>query len=231
MRGKCALLVGMVSLCGAAAGCGLHEDGLSLVISVPGEGGAAGTEPAPLPAGGTGGVAAAGGAGGSGMATGGTGGMPADGPGGSAGDPPDAGQPPAPDAMPPIRQDASRPEVATVSSGTIECGATRCDADNEVCCAGAAGATSCAPRNDTSCGAVASARRCDGPEDCDGERVCCAQAALIGSFRTTCLKPSECVNLNGAAICRNAADCFDHPYRICAASDFSGSMINTCHRE
>jgi hypothetical protein len=143
-----------------------------------------------------------------GSATGGSGGMATGGQGGTA----DAGTPDA--AMPP-------------TSGTIECGGLSCDADNQVCCAGPAGTTSCV-RRDLGCG-TASTRACDGPEDCDGERICCAEAALVGGYRSSCIKPSECVNAGGAPICRRAADCFT-PYKSCGVADFSGSVVQTCQK-
>jgi hypothetical protein len=220
MRGKLALLG--VALCGAVGGCGLRDEGLATsALTTPDD---AGGTPDPLPAvtGGSGGVAATGGAsgtGGSPVSAGGSGGVAA-GTGGQGGAPsPDAGNPTPtpPDARPPS------------GSGTIECGGVRCNADIEMCCAGAAGTTSCVRQNDNGCGAAASARRCDGPEDCDGERICCAQAAVVGNFRSACLKPSDCVDGGGAALCRGPADCFN-PYRNCAVTDYSGSVVTTCQR-
>jgi hypothetical protein len=143
---------------------------------------------------------------------------------GAAGDPvdlpADAGA--APDLMP----DAAPPAV---TAGSIECGSLRCDVDTQICCMGAAGASTCA-RKDVGCAVTMTPRSCDGPEDCDGERVCCANGqVLVGGFRSACSKPSECTNNGGAPICRGRSDCFG-TFKTCEPTDFSGTHLSTCAR-
>jgi hypothetical protein len=140
--------------------------------------------------------------------------------------PVDAASPPAlPDTAPPMTPDAATPNVST--PGTIACGANRCVVGKEACCVGAAGAAACMPR-DGIC-ALGAARRCDGPEDCDGERVCCARGELVGGYRSTCAKAGECAQLGGAIMCRSGADCPPGGH-ACAPTSFSGSNVGICQR-
>jgi hypothetical protein len=73
------------------------------------------------------------------------------------------------------------------------------------------------------------ARGCDGADDCDVDSVCCAQPALAGSYRSACMRPSDCERTGGAPICRGAADCFGM-YKGCAPSDVGGTTLDTCRR-
>jgi hypothetical protein len=217
MRARNALWM-VVGLGLGVPACALHDGGLSpAALSTPDdEDGGAPADDAPTATGGsggaTGGSAAAGGTGGTGVGAGGQGGAA----------PADAGPLGTTDAT---VHDAHA-EAPAVTAGTITCGTSRCNADNEICCVGATGAGTCSK---SSCAATAATRRCDGPEDCDGERICCAQDALVGGYRTACVKPSECANAGGVPLCRGNADCFDG-YKACAPTDFSGWEVSTCHR-
>lgn len=204
--------------------CTLHDNGLSMAaLSTPEDGGLPAddgpADDASASTGGSGG--ATGGSGGATGGSGGAGGVAAGGQGGGA--PADAGPVGPRDASVP---DAARADAAGVTAGIIVCGAARCDADKEICCVGATGAGTCSKG---ACPATEATRRCDGPEDCDGERICCAQDALVGAYRTACVRPNECANAGGVPLCRSNADCFDG-YKGCATTDFSGWEVSTCHR-
>jgi hypothetical protein len=239
------VLWGLAALCAAAAGCALHDEGLLQALTQPdpqSTGGSDGSEP-PGSTGGTGGVGGVGGVGGTG-GTGGTGGSPVladastDG-GMAAADAPPSGPDAAADVAFPVSPDSGQDTVADVQAeasrleagaggvGVIECGGQFCNSDTEVCCASGASTGSCMRQGAVGCPA-GNTRSCDGPEDCPVDSVCCAQAALLGGYRSSCLRPSDCDKV-GAPICRGNGDCFG-PYKTCASSDVGGTALPTCRR-
>jgi hypothetical protein len=255
MAARSALSVCLVTSCLLVA-CSLQQNGLGVLgegedggtlIGSPGASGGSGG------AGGTGGPSVGGAAGapmtggsaGTAGAPGGSGGGPEGGAGGMS--PVDAAvaplpqdaapmmpPPPAPDApvVVPPPPSPPAPDAAVVvpppptTPGTIACGASQCVSSREYCCANASGSR-CVAR-DALC-TPGAARRCDGPEDCDGERVCCARAEAVGGYRSACVKLTECGQLGGVPVCRSGADC-PAGTRTCSPVSFSGGTISTCQR-
>ena len=91
----------------------------------------------------------------------------------------------------------------------VVCGATSCSLPDMECCLDLA-ATACLAVTDTCAGQV---QRCDGPEDCTGGDVCCAQ--VPNSFilcRPYGMAASDCtgqlVGTNGKLVlCHHSTDC------------------------
>jgi hypothetical protein len=154
--------------------------------------------------------------------------------------PPDAAivlPPPAPDAAPPLPRDAApvpprpdalaRPDAAPPpGQGAVACGNTSCLTPQNYCCVGPNNVAACIPR-DAAC-TLGAARRCDGPEDCDGGRICCARAETVGGYRSACLRTTECAQAGGAPTCRSAVEC-PLSARTCSAASFGGTVIGLCH--
>lgn len=131
--------------------------------------------------------------------------------------------PPPADAAPP-RLDA--PPMPPPAPNTISCGNGTCVAGLQACCVTAT-SSGCIPFAGVCVGGAI--RRCDGPEDCDGGRVCCAQPQNTGTgtnFRTACSRPAECTQQGGVAVCKTTADC--PPNRTCGPVSFPGGTISVC---
>jgi hypothetical protein len=135
--------------------------------------------------------------------------------------PPDAAgdPPPAPEPAPP-------PDAAPPADRGIACGAATCALGAQVCCAGLGGASCIEREGACPLGAV---RACDDPDDCQGDRVCCVRARLIGGFHSQCAKPGECEKLGGAAACRSDADC-RRSLQGCVPTSAAGTVVHTCQR-
>jgi len=138
--------------------------------------------------------------------------------------PPDAAPapPPVPDAAPVVPRDAG--VISPPPVNTVACGSARCVVGQQACCVTAASST-CIPLSGICLGGAA--RRCDGPEDCDGGRICCAHPDPQGGYRSACNRPMECAQMGGATICRTAADC-PGVNRTCAPVVLSGATVNIC---
>lgn len=105
-------------------------------------------------------------------------------------EPPDGGPPPPSDAAPPSPDAAPEP-----LPGTVACGATRCGRGDGCCvpeggdahCFGRASGRSC-ECDGVLCETVEI--RCDGPEDCMGDQLCCADKGITDDFfgSTTCAR-------------------------------------------
>jgi hypothetical protein len=222
----------------AVAACSVHHSGLGAGVQEGDDGGGLIGQPGGA---GSGGAAPGGSAGGA--ATGGSvgsGGAPAE-PAPPIADaasalPADAAMmpapppPPVPDAAPlppdapPLAPDAAllpRDTAPPASTGTIACGSNRCLAGKEACCVTTAGA-SCIPMNGLCLGG--SLFRCDGPEDCDGGRVCCLRMET-GGYRSACARAAECAQAAGTAICRTGADC---PSFTPTCSATTNPMLSVC---
>ncbi|MEZ4219761.1 MAG: hypothetical protein R3B13_02450 [Polyangiaceae bacterium] len=110
------------------------------------------------------------------------------------------------------------------TSGSVSCeGNNDCDLGNSFCCYRLSGPScqsnnqSCSPGTDIFC---------DGPEDCSGGEVCCANLGN-GSFvrRMECVQPNDCRGGDNRVVCGDAAQsCPDQttcsavsnlPYRFC----------------
>ena len=92
-------------------------------------------------------------------------------------------------------------------------------AGKQACCTNGA-VTACIPLNGTCVGG--SVFRCDGPEDCDGGRVCCVRNQ--NGYTSACARAVECTQLGGAALCHTGADC---PLTARTCTPASGS-ISVC---
>jgi len=79
----------------------------------------------------------------------------------------------------------------------IPCADDTCESGTEVCCAGEGGLTC-----ETTCDTISFG--CDGPEDCEGDDVCCGS----GQDGTQCAAAGECGNQqDGDVVCHVADDC------------------------
>jgi hypothetical protein len=107
------------------------------------------------------------------------------------------------DSAPPPRDLAPpRDSGAPSPTNTIACGAAKCVAGKQACCSSGAG-TACIPLNGVCVGG--SVFRCDGPEDCDGGRVCCVRNQ--NGYTSACARAVECAQAGGAALCHTGVDC------------------------
>ena len=150
--------------------------------------------------GGSGGTAGAGGMGGIDApmidapgGTGGTGGMTTDGP--------------RPDAA---LNDAGQ-FTTTVTPNSVPCAAGPCTTPTDVCC----GQLTDAGSVSVMCEAAAMCPMnaplnvaCDGPEDCNGNMVCCGRGGFGGGLRSSCTTAGNCTGgMAGRPLCHNHTQC------------------------
>lgn len=126
------------------------------------------------------------------------------------------------------------PDAGGVSDGStpgvITCGDTTCEAASQQCCisGGGGGASSmCIPIGDACMGAAVD---CDGPEDCSGGTVCCANGGFGGDITVACVDSSMCTGGFGGGfeLCHGASDCTDTSVMCCPimAGGISGAFCS-----
>jgi len=97
----------------------------------------------------------------------------------------------------------------------IPCAGDTCEAGTEVCCAGEGGLTC-----ETTCDTVSFA--CDGPEDCEGDNVCCGS----GQDGTVCAAPGDCGEAqDGDVVCHVADDCPEAGQDCCKPAE---AQVGVC---
>jgi hypothetical protein len=107
--------------------------------------------------------------------------------------------------------DAGHDAALDAGPSAVACGASSCSVPAQECCL-TSPAPACLALTDTCAGQV---QRCDGPEDCTGGEVCCAQ--VPGSFilcRPYGTQASDCTGiLSGSSgeivLCHHSSDCPD----------------------
>jgi len=101
------------------------------------------------------------------------------------------------------------------NEGVVNCGGQSCDILTNTCCVGLGG-QSCKAE----CGLFQAAQKCDGPEDCEGEQVCCVGFPAGSSCNPGC-------NNGQDMLCHIDDDCPEE--MACESCSFPGSPpTNVC---
>ncbi|MGZ3422052.1 MAG: hypothetical protein ACXVEE_29550 [Polyangiales bacterium] len=123
----------------------------------------------------------------------------------------------------------------------VNCGGTVCASD-EVCCASAGGGGATFTCTKGSCPDGGATISCDGPEDCTGGKICCAEVDVTGSglscgyksgvadCQATCntMIPTGCPGKATVRPCHVAADCTESGYKNCCTLSGMGTSATFC---
>jgi len=109
----------------------------------------------------------------------------------------------------------STDDIEDPNEGVVNCGEQSCDIQTNTCCVGLGG-QSCKAE----CGLFQAAQSCDGPEDCEGEQVCCVGFPAGSSCNPGCKNGQE-------MLCHGDDDCPEG--MACESCSFPGSPpTNVC---
>lgn len=148
---------------------------------------------------------------------------------------PDANGGPIVDAAPPKRDASTSPDASLVGPGVVSCnyGKETCDGKlGQVCCVlvepgRVVGASCVTGRCGSSDGSppISEIFACDGPEDCEGQKSCCAYRGGGSGCET-----SESCNLNTdhVQLCHKDSDCDVLPGTLCCPAPGDVVPAGTC---
>ena len=107
----------------------------------------------------------------------------------------------------------------TGGTGTIACGNASCSVPGSKCCAGSP-ATGC---QSTSADCPDVEIRCDGPEDCSGGQICCADFFVGKLDDTSCRSPGQCDK--DEIVCGNSPSACSSGYSCKPISGFPQYLV------
>jgi len=128
---------------------------------------------------------------------------------------------------------ASVPDAAQVACGSATC------APDETCCSSGAPPFTYACVKGKSCPDGSGTLACDGPEDCSGGAICCADVRLettcspsvrTAECRSSCFNmgPTPCPGNVRLRRCRAKADCTQPGYTKCCVFETAGTSTELC---